>query len=96
MTKSDDITRLRRPRLLIRAARFGLAEYDRTRTLARIFGAERPPERALDPLMAREAEIEQHRLKGDASYSVSRHVEILVALMDEACRALTPQASHGV
>ena len=77
---------LRRPRLLIRAARFGLNDYDRVRDLRRLIRAEAPPapERALDRLMAAEAEIEEVRRARTAGYSVSRHVELLIAIMAEA------------
>ena len=84
---------LRRPRLLIRAARFGLNDYDRGRDLRRLIRAEAPPapERALDRLMAAEAEIEKVRRTRTAGYSVSRHVELLIAIMAEA--RLLPRAA---
>jgi len=77
---------LRRPRLLIRAARFGLNDYDRGRDLRRLIRAEAPPapERALDRLITAEAEIEEVRRARTAGYSVSRHIELLIAIMAEA------------
>lgn len=82
----DLLARLRRPRLLISAARIGLADYDRSRDLKRLFRAsELPsPSRALVRLMDEEEQLERTRVSGDAAYSVSRHVEILIALMGEA------------
>ena len=82
----DSLNALRRPRLLIRAARHGVAEYNRTRDLRRVIRAEGSvsPARAVSRLMALEAEQEATRQAGDASYSVARHVEILIALMAEA------------
>ncbi|MFT6452540.1 MAG: hypothetical protein ACJA06_002042 [Halocynthiibacter sp.] len=82
---------LRRPRLLIRAARFGLDEYDRSRDLKRLISAVSPPSpaKAVSRLMDEEARLEETRQTGDASYSVSRHVEILIAIMGEA--RLLPQ-----
>lgn len=77
---------LRRPRLLIRAARFGLCDYNRDRDLRRLTRSETvpAPARALPALMETEAQLEEIRRAGDASYSVCRHVEVLIALMAEA------------
>lgn len=77
---------LRRPRLLIRAARIGLSEYSRDRDLARLVKSSRlpSPAQALDRLLEQEERLEQTRREGDASYSISRHVEVLIALMAEA------------
>ena len=80
------LSSLRRPRLLIRAARFGIADYNRDRDLKRLIRepAAPAPERALKRLMSEEAALEETRTNGDASYSVARHVDILIALMAEA------------
>lgn len=83
---ASQIDALRRPRLLIRTARFGLAEYRRTPALRRLFattGAHSPAQ-VVAVLLAREAEQEARRITGDAAYSVARHVELLIALMAEA------------
>lgn len=83
---SATLAKLRRPHLLIRAARFGMNDYDRKRDLRRLIRADAPPspERALDRLMAEEAEIEDVRRAKTAGYSVARHVELLIAIMAEA------------
>lgn len=77
---------LRRPRLLIRAARFGLTDYRRDRDLARLVpGAPMPgPAQALCALIEKEAELEETRKSGRAGYSIARHVELLIAMMAEA------------
>lgn len=77
---------LRRPRLLIRAARFGLADYNRDRDLKRLMRLpDAPgPRIAVDRLLAEEAEMEARRTQGEAAYSPARHIEILIALMGEA------------
>jgi hypothetical protein len=77
---------LRRPRLLIRAARFGLTDCDRSRDLRRLIRADAPPspECALGRLIDEEAAIETVRRAKAAGYSVSRHVELLIAIMGEA------------
>ncbi len=81
-----DLSSVRRPRLLIRAARFGLADYVRERDLKRLLKTASPPApaTALRRLMAAEAEMEETRRAGDAGYSAARHVELLIALMAEA------------
>ena len=80
------LANLRRPRLLIRAARFGLTDYNRDRDLKRVMKVTRAPSpaKAVDGLIETEARMEATRKAGDASYSVARHVEVLIALMAEA------------
>lgn len=80
------LARLSRPRLLIRAARFGMAEYRRSARLRRaLFAAgAHTPAQVVTHLMRREAEMDQQRRAGDAGYSVARHVDALIALMAEA------------
>ena len=77
---------LRRPRLLIRAARFGQAGYDSARDLRRVLRGQTPARGAalLDQLMEEEARHEETRLTGAAHYRVARHVEVLIALVAEA------------
>lgn len=82
----DPLSGIRRPSLLIRAARLGLADYSRTRDLKRIMRvATLPaPTRAVRDLIETEAEMEQGRQSGLSTYSVIRHVEVMIALMAEA------------
>lgn len=83
--RQDILTNLRRPRLLISAARFGLSDYDRARDLKRLFRAAAPsPATAIDKLIDEEAHLEEFRRAGVATYSISRHVDVLIALMAEA------------
>ena len=85
---------LRRPRLLIRAARIGAQDYRRTPSLARILGhAPVPrPGAALMRLIEIEAELDDRRRAEDAAYCVSRHVEVLTAMMGEA--RILKEAAH--
>lgn len=100
-TPLHHLTTLTRPRLLIRAARFGLDRYDRRSGLRRILRDEAPvaPGRALAALVEVEAAHEDRRVADDASYSPARHVEALIALLAEArdaARAATAaQAGDG-
>jgi len=77
---------LRRPRLLIRAARHGMTEYSRERTLTRLIDVEitLAPEAAVRKLMHAEAQVESDRQNGDGAYSIARHIELLIAIMAEA------------
>lgn len=77
---------LNRPRLLIRAARHGLSEYNRDRHLSRLIKDTciPSPGQAIITLMGEEKILEDKRKLGDASYSVMKHIEVLVALMGEA------------
>lgn len=80
------ISALRRPRLLIRAARFGQSDYNRRRDLKRLIATPTPPspEAALRVLIEEEERLEAARREGTATYSLMRHIELLIALMAEA------------
>ena len=77
---------LHRPRILIRAARFGMPDYSRKRDLRRLLKSSVPPSpaHAVTKLMNEESLQEDKRKSGDATYSIARHVSILIALMAEA------------
>ncbi len=74
---------LRRPRLLIRAARFGVQEYRRERDLKRLIDTALAPEKAVPRLMHEEEMLEDARRDGNAAYSVARHIDVLIALLAE-------------
>ncbi|MDJ0629078.1 MAG: DUF6477 family protein [Rhodobacter sp.] len=84
---------LRRPRLLLQAARHGLSGYNRDRTLKRLVrGPALPgPKGAVSTLLTVEATLEDARKMGDASYNVSRHVEVLIALLAETTLLAKPK-----
>ncbi len=76
---------LRRPRILLAAARAGLADYRRERDPRRLRRAgQTSPEAALGALIAEERELETHRTAGEATYSPKRHIAVLTALLAEA------------
>ena len=85
---------LSRPRLLIRAARFGIADYRRERDLRRLVEAALPPARAVPRLIDEEERLETCRVAGSAEYSVARHIEVLIALMAEV--RLLPRGPQAV
>lgn len=80
------LSTLRRPRLLIRAARIGAREYDRERHLQRLlgFGALPGPGSALMKLMDLERQVDDLRREENAAYSLVRHLDLLIAMMGEA------------
>lgn len=84
---------LKRPRLLIQAARIGVDDYRRETHLRHHLGYGRLPKHgaALMQLVEKESVMNSHRRSGDAGYSIAHHVDILIAIMGEA-RLL--RASH--
>jgi Family of unknown function (DUF6477) len=77
---------LRRPRLLIRAARFGAQDYSRKRHLQRLLGYGGLPRHApaLMRLIELESALDEQRRNADAGYSLPRHLDLLIAMMGEA------------
>ncbi len=80
------ITRLKRPKLLVRTARHGIENYNRVVHLRRLLKTEilPGPSQAVLRLMELEALVDQQRETKRAEYSVARHVELIMALMCEA------------
>mgnify|MGYP007046361563 CR=1 FL=1 len=89
---------LRRPRLLLEAARAGVCHYIRETHLSRVLGGAKQRE-AARPLLALEALLElEHSLdaarrQNEASYSYFRHVEVLIAAIAEADLLRTSHAA---
>ncbi|MFK7743974.1 MAG: DUF6477 family protein [Roseobacter sp.] len=77
---------LRRPRLLMRAARIGADDYRRSTHLARLLGYGVLPRHgaALMKLMDIESDLNAQRVSGNTSYSLIRHVDVLIAIIGEA------------
>lgn len=75
---------LRRPRLLMRAARFGVVDYRRDRDLKRLIEVAASPETTVTRLLTEEGKMEENRKSGDAGYSIARHIDVLIALLAEA------------
>lgn len=74
----------RRPRLLMRAARFGLSDYRRDRDLKRLVSLPASQEATVCQLLTQEDRLEQTRQRGEAGYSIARHIEVLIALLAES------------
>lgn len=87
MTDATPLTAtIRRPGLLVRAARLGLPHYDRARHLRRLFPDRAVPEppHAAALLLDREAALDAQRREGASGYRVERHLDVLIALIAEA------------
>jgi hypothetical protein len=83
---ATDIAAIRRPKILIRAARAGVIDYHRDRDLKRLLRLNKAARAgiAIDTLLAEEGRMETKRTSGEATYSIQRHVAILTALIAEA------------
>ncbi|MBK4217799.1 hypothetical protein JJJ17_17840 [Paracoccus caeni] len=90
---------LRRPGLLIRAAREGQSGWRRSRDLPRLLHQEGcPPVGACLPRLRAEEEVQNHaRLTRQAGYDMHRHVMLMIAILAEmrATVALTPARLRG-
>ncbi|WP_425039535.1 DUF6477 family protein [Primorskyibacter sp. S187A] len=77
---------LRRPRLLIQAARIGAQNYQRDLHLARILGYGNAVSgtQAIIKLIERERDLDEKRRCDDAGYNIAQHVDVLSAMMGEA------------
>ncbi len=80
------IAMLKRPKLLARAARFGVDDYRREvhlRRLLRLDDLPRPAD-AIMRLLDTEAEINALRETRSGNYVPAKHVEVLIAIAGEA------------
>ena len=77
---------IRRPPLLMRAARLGADDYRRDIHLPRLLGYGVLPRhvQALLKLIELEAGMNDQRLSGNAGYSLAKHVDVLIAMLGEA------------
>lgn len=77
---------LHRPRLLMRAARIGAQQYRREGHLPRLLGYGILPRhgQALLKLVEMETEVERLRVEQDPAYGLTRHVDLLIAIVAEA------------
>lgn len=76
-----DLAQMHRPRLLIQAARLGLSDYRRERDLRRLGAL--AASNTVPQLLAQERAVEEARKAGTVGYSISHHIDLLIALMAE-------------
>lgn len=82
----SQLAQVRRPSLLMRAARIGAQDFQREVHLPRVLGAATPTRHgpALMQLMEIETVINEQRLNEGSSYNLLQHVEVMIALVAEA------------
>ncbi len=79
------LSTLKRPRILVGAARKGVGFYRRERDLGPLLKSLRSPAHTdTEQLLAAEAHLEQTRSTGGSGYSLSSHIAVLTALIAEA------------
>lgn len=88
---SARLRQTRRPRLLLRTARIGMAEYQRERDLNRLLrlpATPAPGVATVEALLDLEAEMEGLRTRpmseSGETWRAARHVEVLIALLAES------------
>jgi hypothetical protein len=82
----ETISKIKRPRILARAARAGAQLYERDRDLKQILPGligRRAPTEIVNRLSEAEAACEAARRGRSATYSIDRHVQLLTALVAE-------------
>ena len=89
---------IHRPRLLMRAARIGAEDYRRAAHLPRLLGYGNLPRQgvALLRLIEIEAGLNDQRRAQEASYSLLRHIDVLIAIVGEARTLRATQADGSV
>ena len=80
------VSRINRPSLLVRTARFAVDEYNRSSHLPRLIKTQSLPGagEALMRLLDVEAEMNELRTADRAEYSFANHIDLLIAIMGEA------------
>ncbi len=89
------MSQLRRPHFLIRAAKAGAEEYTRDQHLKRLFGGRKSHHysAALSELIELEKGLDQQRRTSAAAYSIVKHVDLLTAMLGEAQLLRATQSS---
>ena len=78
------ITALRRPRILVQAARHGVQSYDSKREIMKLTGYNSSTAEALvDCLARRERLLDRERREGSETYDMHQHIQVLTALLAE-------------
>lgn len=85
MTFQSNITQIKRPRILIKAAQISAKAYNRDRVLKRLLRVTTLPTHgnAIQKLQEYESIQNDARQSGDASYKIQTHIAILGALLGE-------------
>jgi|TARA_B110000967_G_scaffold157321_1_gene162433 hypothetical protein len=78
--------KLRRPKMLMRAAQIGVAEYKRVAHLPRLLGYGRMPKQseAILKLIEIEKNLKALRKAGESADNLLRHIDVMIAIVGEA------------
>ena len=78
--------KLRRPKMLMRAAQIGVAEYKRVAHLPRLLGYGRMPKQseAILKLIEIEKNLKALRKAGESADNMLRHIDVMIAIVGEA------------
>lgn len=84
------ISHLMRPKTLIKACRFALSDYNRNRDLPVLLRSQSlsNAQVIIDKLIALEGKLENARLTCKSNYSISRHIQVLTALIYEVKQSM--------
>jgi hypothetical protein len=94
MTDAATLTaNLRRPKILLRAARLGMQDYRRDRDLKRLVHSPYKSEETITQLIDTEQAMEDNRKNNDLGYSFIKHIEVMIALLCEV--NLLPRKYQG-
>ena len=79
------LQKLRRPKLLMRAARIGACEYKRVAHLPRLLGYGRMAKnsQAILRLIEIEENLNALRKAGESAYNLLRHIDVMLAIVGE-------------
>lgn len=80
------VQNLKRPRILVQAAKVGAQHYQRKRYLRDHFGSAAPGTASnfVQELLAKENLHNQQRIEKSAHYRAGQHLEVMIALIAEA------------
>lgn len=91
MTHYETMLRaLKRPKLLIRAARSGASRYRREKHAKLASAGGKDHSKFFSELMEQERDLEWNRRSGGSDYNVQKHIIVLSALIVEARLAPAP------
>ena len=78
--------KLRRPKMLMRAAQIGVAEYKRVAFLPHLLGYGRMPKQseAILKLIEIEKNLKALRKAGESADNLLRHIDVMIAIVGEA------------
>jgi len=85
MQLEDVLYNLKRPKILLQAARIGLKTYSRKRDLKRMLKMREIPQpvQVIKRLLKNETTLEEARKTGNAAYDMKIHIQIMTALLQE-------------